>query len=565
MSRFPGSDDPATSPEAPPTVGDIGRAILPALALAQFLATYANTSLNVSISAITLDLDTTVTAVQTSITLFTLVMAMLMIAGSKLTDIWGRKRTFLWGIAVFAAGSAIAALATGMGFVFLGHSLLQGIGSALLIPPIYILVTVSIDDLRARAAAFGVVAGAGGLGSAAGPLIGGLVTTALSWRATFASQILLAVVVILLSRRFRDVAVIGPKPSLDVLGTVLSALGMGLIVVGLLLAADYGWLHARQDLVIGSVVLVSKGAISPVWLFVGVGLLFLLAFYLHIRAKEQHGGEPLVHTRVLANRAVNLGLVTQAANWFMLIGTSFVVSVFLQVSLEQSALRTGIYLMPATIGILLASWQVGRLARRFTPRTLLVAGFLVAIVGTVLMLLMGNAQGSGWLLAPGLFLSGLGLGIVEPTSVNGVQSLMPERDQGEISGVSRSVSNLGSSLGTAVAGGILISALIVGVASLTEASTVLPPASKEQIGMAMEGDVSTLSDTQVRAALQGQPPAIVDEVVRINAEARDRALGLALASIGLAGLIGLGASLLLPAAVLPSAPESLIPPSVAQR
>jgi MFS family permease len=218
--------------------------------------------------------------------------------------------------------------------------------------------------------------------------------------------------------------------------------------------------------------------------------------------------------------------------------------------------------MPATIGILLASWRVGRLVQRFSPRTLLVAGFLVAIVGTVLMILMGNAQGSGWLLAPGLFLSGLGLGIVEPTSVNGVQSLMPERDQGEISGVSRSVSNLGSSLGTAVAGGVLISALILGVASLTQASQVLPPAAKEQIAVAMEGDVSTLSETQVRAALQGQPPEVVDEVVRINAEARDRALGLALASIGLVGLIGLGASLLLPSRALRAVPDSLSQPSV---
>jgi MFS family permease len=202
---------------------------------------------------------------------------------------------------------------------------------------------------------------------------------------------------------------------------------------------------------------------------------------------------------------------------------------------------------------------VGWLARRFSPRALLTAGFLGAIAGTVLMLLLGNASASGWLLAPGLFLSGLGLGLVEPTSVNVVQSSMPERDQGEISGVSRSVSNLGSSLGTAVAGGVLISALILGVTSLTEASTILPPAAKEQIAVALEGQVSTLSDTQVRAALQGQPPAIVDEVVRINAQARDRALGLALASIGLVGLIGLGASLLLPAHALAAAPGATVP------
>lgn len=525
--------------------------ILP-LALAQFLSSFANTLINVSISAITHDLNTTVTAVQTSITLFTLIMAMFMIAGSKLTDIWGRKRTFLWGVGIFAAGSALAGLSPTMGFFVLGNSVLQGLGSVLLIPPIYILITVAIDDIRARAAAFGIVGGAGGLGAAVGPLIGGAITTAISWRATFVSPLLLAVVILILSRRFHDVPFTGPKPSLDILGTVLSALGMGLIVIGLLQAADYGWVRARHDFVVGSTVVIPQGGISPVWLFVGIGVLLLFAFYRHIRNAEQRGQEPLVHTRVLANRVANLGLATQVATWFMIIGTSFVVSVYFQVSREYSAVQTGIYLMPATIGILLASWRAGALARRFSPRTLLWAGFLIAVAGTVLMVLLGRASGSGWLLAPGLFLLGVGMGIVLAPSVNIVQSSMPERDQGEISGVSRSVSNLGSSLGTAVAGAVLVSALITGMTSLTQASPALPPASKQQIATALQGEVNTLSDTQVRAALQGQPPAVVDEVVRINAEARDWALGLALLSIGVVGLIGVGVSLLLPTELLPA-------------
>ncbi len=545
MSRLQETPEP-TTPTNAQTVESLARAIVPPLALAQFLSSYANTVINVAISDITRDLQTTVTAVQTSITLFTLIMAMFMIAGSKLTDIWGRKRTFLWGVGVFAAGSAVAGLSPTMGVFIVGNSFLQGFGSVLLIPPIYILITVSIEDLRARAAAFGIVGGAGGLGAAVGPLVGGLITTAISWRATFVSPVLLAIVILILSRRIRDVPFTGPKPSLDILGVLLSALGMGLIVIGLLLAADFGWLRARQDFVIGSTVLIPKGGISPVWPFLVVGILLLFAFYLHIRATERRGQEPLVHTRVLANRVANLGLVTQVASWFMLIGISFVVSVYFQVSREYSAIQTGIYLMPATIGILLASWRAGALARRYTPRTLLWVGFLVSVVGTVLMVLLGRASGSGWLLAPGLFLAGLGLGTVLAPSVNVVQSAMPERDQGEISGVSRSVSNLGSSLGTAVAGAVLISALIAGMASLTQASQVLPPASKQQIAVALQDEVSTLSDTQVRAALQGQPPEIVDEVVRINAEARDRALGWALISIAVVGLIGLGVSLIFP-------------------
>lgn len=556
MSRFQRDEDPAAPPIAAPTAAAIGREILPPLALAQFLSSFANTFINVSISAITHDLATTVTAVQGSITLFTLIMAMFMIAGSKLTDIWGRKRTFLWGVGVFAAGSTVAAISPTMGIFVLGHSVLEGFGSVLLIPPIYILITVTIEDLRARTAAFGIVGGAGGLGAAVGPLVGGLLTTAISWRAAYASPILLAIAIFILSRRIRDVPFTGPIPTLDIWGVVLSALGMGLIVFGLLLAGDYGWVTSRQDFVIGSTVVIPKGGISPVWPFVVVGLLLLFAFYLHIRSKERGGQEPLVHTRVLASRVANLGLVTQVANWFMLIGTSFVVSVFFQVSGEYSAIQTGIFLMPATLGILLSSWRAGALARRFSQRTLLWAGFLIAVVGTVLMILMGEARASGWLLAPGLFLSGIGLGIVLAASVTVVQSSMPERDQGEISGVSRSVSNLGSSLGTAVAGAVLISALIVGITSLTEASQTLPTNAKERIAAAMEGDVSALSDTQVRAALQGQPPAVVDEVVRINAEARDRALGWALISIAVVGLIGLGASLLMPPHVVPAATAS---------
>ncbi|HEX5415601.1 MAG TPA: MFS transporter, partial [Chloroflexota bacterium] len=453
--------EPTPLPPAP-IVEEIGRAIIPPLALAQFLSSFANTLISVSISDITRDLSTTVVAVQTAITLFALIMAMFMIAGSKLTDIWGRKRTFLWGVGIFALGSIVAAFSPNMGIFVLGHSVLQGFGSVLLIPPIYILITVSIADLRARAAAFGIVGGAGGLGAAVGPLVGGTITTAISWRATFATPILLAIAIFVLSGRIREIPFTGPKPSLDIPGIVLSALGMGFIVIGLLQADEYGWLHARQDFVIGSTVVIPQGGISPVWPLVGIGFLLLVAFYLQIRATERRGGEPLVHTRVLGNRVANLGLVTQAACWFMIIGTSFVVSVYFQVSREYSAVQTGLFLMPATLGILLASWRAGPLARRSSARTLLVAGFLLAVVGTALMVLLGRAGGSGWLLAPGLLLLGVGMGIVLAPSVNVVQSSMPERDQGEISGVSRSVSNLGSSLGTAVAGAVLVSALIVG-------------------------------------------------------------------------------------------------------
>ena len=186
------------------------RAMILPLALAQFIASYAATNMNVAISAIAQDLGTTVAGVQTAITLFTLTMAALMIPGSKLTDIWGRKRCFVLGLIVYAVGGLLAALSQGLPLLIVGYSLLEGVGSALMIPPIYILVTVTFPDVKSRARYFGVVSGAGGLGAAAGPLIGGLVTSAISWRASFGLQVLVVAWIILLARKITDPARTGP-------------------------------------------------------------------------------------------------------------------------------------------------------------------------------------------------------------------------------------------------------------------------------------------------------------------------------------------------------------------
>src|SRR5690242_2274844 len=207
--------------------------ILP-LALAQFICSYAATNMNVAISAIAKDLHTDVAGVQTAITLFTLTMAALMIPGSKLTDIWGRRRCFLIGLAIYGAGALIALAAPGLGVLIAGYSVLEGVGSALLIPPIYILVTVSFPDVKSRARYFGVVSGAAGLGAAAGPLVGGLVTSAVSWRASFGLQVLVVAWIIVLARRIDDPAQSGPRPAFDLVGAILSAAGLFFVVLGLL-------------------------------------------------------------------------------------------------------------------------------------------------------------------------------------------------------------------------------------------------------------------------------------------------------------------------------------------
>jgi MFS family permease len=432
------------------------RAMILPLALAQFIASYAATNMNVAISAIATDLDTTVGGVQTAITLFTLTMAALMIPGSKLTDIWGRKRCFVLGLAVYAAGGLLAALAQGLPLLIVGYSLLEGVGSALMIPPIYILVTVTFPDVKSRARYFGVVSGAGGLGAAAGPLIGGLVTSAISWRASFVLQVAVVAWIILLARKITDPGRAGPAPRFDLTGAILSAAGLFFVVLGLLQSRTYGFFKSRADFTIGNTVVIPKGSISPVWIFVAIGALFLLWFFLHVRSREHKGRDVLLPLRMFRNKIANLGLGTQTVQWLILQGSFFTVSVYLQEVNHYNAIQTGLMLTPATAGILIASAAADRFARRHPQRWLIIAGFLMTAVGMILLLALVRAHSGIWTWVPGLLFFGAGVGVMLTSSVNVVQSSFPDADQGDISGLSRSVSNLGSSLGTALVGSVLV-------------------------------------------------------------------------------------------------------------
>jgi MFS family permease len=458
-----------------------GAALVLPLALAQFVASYAGTNMNVAISTIAEDLGTSVTGIQRTITLFTLTMAALMIPGSKLTDIWGRKRCFMLGLAIYGAGALLASFAQGLGVLMIGYSLLEGIGSALLIPPIYILITVAFTENTARAKYFGVVSGAAGLGAAAGPLIGGLVTTTISWRASFWLQVAMVAVVGLLARKIADPALDGPRPTFDLRGAVLSAVGLVLVVSGILLSSTYGWFGAREDFTIGDTVVIPAGGISPVWVFIALGVVVLALFLVSIRSRENAGREPLFSIGLFRNRTSNLGLITQCLQWLIMQGSFFIISVYLQQIWGYNALQTGLMLTPATAGILLASAAAPRMAARHSQRRLIRAGFSTTTLGMALLLLLVRADSGIWSFVPGLFLVGLGIGIMLTSSVNVVQSAFPESEQGDISGLSRSVSNLGSSLGTALVGSAL--AAITSTAGTSFAVALLVPVTFAVIGI----------------------------------------------------------------------------------
>jgi MFS family permease len=452
IGSFAAGSKPKARPNAP------GGAMVFPLALAQFIASYAATNMNVAISSIAKDLGTTVIGVQTAITLFTLTMASLMIPGSKLTDIWGRKFCFMIGLTVYGAGAVIAAFSQSLGLLVFGYSVLEGIGSALLIPPVYILVTVAFPDIATRAKYFGVISGAGGLGAAAGPLVGGLITTAISWRASFILQALVVVWIIFLARRITDPAQAGPRPVFDLTGAILSAAGLFFVVLGILQSSTYGWLASRKDFTVAGSVVIAKGGVSPIWIYIGLGVVILAAFFLHLRARERHHREPLVHLRLFRNHTANLGLSTQFIQWLVLQGSFFVTSVYLQQIFKYSAVKTGLVLTPATAGILLTSALAARFARRHQQRSLVIAGFVLTVAGMVLLLTLVRKDSGVANFVPGLLLMGCGVGIMLTSSVNIVQSSFGDSDQADISGISRSVSNLGSSFGTALVGSVLVAA-----------------------------------------------------------------------------------------------------------
>ncbi len=411
------------------------------LALAQFICSFAGSNMNVMINDISQDLNTTVQGVQITITLFLLIMAVLMIPCSKLTDRWGRKRCFTIGLGLYGVGAVLSAIAPGLGILILGNSVFEGVGTALLIPPVYILATIWFRDMTSRAWAFGAISGLGGIGAAAGPLIGGVITTGISWRAAFIFQAAVIVVIILLSRGLVDPLPADPDRPFDLVGAVLSAVGMFCVVLGVLYAGTNNVLFV---------------------VLLAVGAAFLAGFFLFIRARERAGKEPLLSTSLFGDRTCDLALVTQNIQWLLLMGSSFVVSVFLQDVRGYSAIRTGVIFTAATVGILISSFGAKRFASRRTQRTLIVAGFVIALAGIVLLLAMVPITKNILAFTPGLFLIGFGLGAMITPSVNVVQSSFPEERQGEISGLSRSVSNLGSSFGTAIAGTILISVVATG-------------------------------------------------------------------------------------------------------
>jgi MFS family permease len=338
---------------------------------------------------------------------------------------------------------------------------------------------MAFTETTSRAKAFGAINGAAGIGAATGPLIGGFIATVISWRAAFVFQALVVAAIVVLGRRIVDPVAPDPTRPFDVVGAVLSGVGLFFLVFAILQIGTHNVLAA---------------------VFAGVGAVFLLSFFFYIRREEREGKEPLLSTGLFRNRTSNLALVTQNVQWLLLMGTAFVVSVYLQQVRGYNPIQTGLVFTAATAGLLLSSLGAGRFARRRTQKTLIVAGFVVALAGIILLIPLVVVWSSVVAFLPGLFLFGAGVGLMLTPSVNVVQSAFPEEQQGEISGLSRSVSNLGSSLGTAIAGTILVSAVATGNTSFAWAMVAVAIAGTIGLGAALflPGGRPSVTDGQLQ-------------------------------------------------------------------
>jgi MFS family permease len=466
--------------------------VLLTLAAGQFLMTLDSSVMNVSIAQVAKDVGTTVTGIQGAITAYTLVMAALMITGAKVGALVGRKRAFSIGCIVYGCGSFTTAIAPNLPVLLFGWSFLEGVGAALILPAIVALVAGNFASER-RPAAYGLVAAAGAIAVAVGPLIGGFATTYFSWRWVFAGEVVLVLVILLLARRIAD-APAEQRPRLDVVGSVLSAAGLALVVFGVLRSGEWGWIRPTPD---GP----SWAGVSPtIWLIVA-GLFVIWLFFQWETRRIGRGEEPLVRPGMLRNRQLAGGLTMFFFQYLVQAGFFFVVPLFLSVCLGLSALGTGARLLPLSVTLLIAALGIPRFFPDVSPRLVVRSGLLALLAGTlVLLATLDKDAGPAVVFVP-LLLIGLGIGALASQLGSVTVSAVPDDESPEVGGVQNTMTNLGASLGTALAGSLLVATLTSAFLVDIEQSSAIPERVKSKAQVQLAGGVPFISDADLEDAL----------------------------------------------------------------
>jgi MFS family permease len=513
--------------------------VLLTLCVGQFLMTLDSSVMNVSIAQVAKDVGTTVTGVQTAITLYTLVMATLMITGGKIGSLIGRRRAFAIGCVIYGAGSFTTALAHSLPVLMIGWSFLEGVGAALIMPAIVALVASNFAA-PARPRAYGLVASAGAIAVAAGPLIGGAVTTYLTWRLVFAGEVVLVAGILLMTRKIKDVPAEG-RFSLDYVGIVLSASGLGAAVFGVLRSGTWGWIQPKPGAP-------SWIGLSPtVWLIL-VGVLIVRLFFVWERRMMKSGREPLVDVDLLANRQLVGGLTMFFFQFLIQAGLFFTVPLYLSVALGLTALDTGLRLLPLSITLLIAAVAIPKYWPNASPRTVVnwgLGGLLAGIVSLVLALEAG--AGAEVVTVP-MLLAGFGVGALASQLGAVTVSSVPDEVTGEVGGLQNTMTNLGASLGTALAGSILIAGLTTSFLQGIQDNDAIPESVSASAAVELAGGVPFVSDADLKSALKKAdvPAEQASAVEDANADARIYGLRVSLAVLALIAVLALFLTRLLP-------------------
>ncbi len=507
-----------------------GATVLTTLAAAQFLMTLDSSVMNVSIATVAEDVGTDVTGIQTAITLYTLVMASLMITGGKIGGILGRKRAFAIGCVIYGAGSLTTALAPSLPVLILGWSLLEGMGAALIMPAIVALVATNFGATE-RPRAYGLVAASGAIAVAAGPLIGGVLTTYASWRWVFAGEVVIVAVILVLARRMAD-AEPDPDAALDLVGTGLSALGLGLVVFGILRAGAWGFVNPKPNAPVWA-------GLSPVVWLVAAGIVVIWAFLVWERRRLLLGRSALIDPAMLRIPGLQKGLSAFFFQFLIQAGLFFCVPLYLSVALGLSAIDTGLRIMPLSVTLLLAAIGVPRVFPNASPRRVVRIGFLALLAG-ILSLLGALDLGTGPEVVTGpLLLAGLGIGALSSQLGAVTVSAVPDEQSGEVGGIQNTFTNLGASIGTALAGAVLISALSSSFFNGIAANEAVPASVSSQAQVELASGIPFVSDAQLETGLAeaGVDEAVATAIVEENTQARLDGLRSALTVLALLAAI----------------------------
>lgn len=507
------------------------RLVVLVVALTQFLMTIDITVMNVAIGTLVVDLGTTVTDIQMVIAGFTLVMAASMITGAKVGDIIGRRRALRLGLVVFAVGSGITAAAPGVGGLFIGWSLLEGLGAALIMPAIIALVAGNLAG-RDRAYAYAMLAAASAVGVAAGPIIGGFVTTFISWRLVFVGEVAMAAAILVATRVIRDVPA-DERPRLDLVGAALSAVGLGLIVWGFLEAGSWGLLRPAVVEGPGATPQISGVSLSA-WMVLG-GMAILLGFAAWLHWRRATGGSTLFDPGLLVRRQLVVALGVLHMQYLIKTGVYFAIPLFLSIVLGFDAFETGLRMLPLSVALVITAPAIPRFMPGASVRKVVVIGLLFMLASTTLLAAFLQEDAGPWVtFVPFVFL-GIGLGALSSQIGNAIVSAVPLERSSEAGGLQYTSQNLGASLGTAIAGSVVILSLSSLLTAGVMSSPELDDAIKEKAAFRIDTGVDFVPVDEVEEGLAGTGLSDREQEVIVEAytSAQVGALGRAMMVVSL--------------------------------